>query len=308
MADAENGPAHHLATQGGGMNYRAHVGHRQEVQDAVLAGFDIHFHFRERGDEGMGVAVVRELVLGHRQQPLAGEIGGGGLGELVDVGGHFVAVVLAAELDGLLRRARYNGKTVGSMGHFGAFSFFPSKNLTVLGDGGCLVTNDDALADKVRALRNHGRKDKYHHDFAGFNVRFNEIQGAIGRVMLNHLDGFNDNRRNIAAHYNERLKGIVPTPVEKPWARAVYHMYVIRSEKRDALQKFLGERNIGTGIHYPVPNHQQPGVTNRFQNMPRLPKTEQAVKEILSLPIHGEMTLDTADKVCDAIAEFYGKR
>ena len=81
-----------------------------------------------------------------------------------------------------------------------------------------------------------------------------------------------------------------------------------RSEKRDALQKFLGERNIGTGIHYPVPNHQQPGVTNRFQNMPRLPKTEQAVKEILSLPIHGEMTLDTADKVCDAIAEFYGKR
>jgi len=204
--------------------------------------------------------------------------------------------------------AKYNGKTVGSMGNFGAFSFFPSKNLTVLGDGGCLVTNDDALAEKVRMLRNHGRKDKYHHEFAGFNVRFNEIQAAIGRVMLKHLDEFNDNRRKIAAHYHERLKGIVQTPVEKPWVRAVYHMYVIRSEKRDDLQKFLKDRGIDTGIHYPVPNHQQPGVTNRFKHIPRLPKTEQAVKEILSLPIHGEMTLDTADKVAAAVAEFYGKK
>ena len=204
--------------------------------------------------------------------------------------------------------AKYNGKTVGSMGNFGAFSFFPSKNLTVLGDGGCLVTNDDALAEKVRMLRNHGRKDKYHHEFAGFNVRFNEIQGAIGRVMLKHLDGFNDNRRKIAARYNERLKGIITTPVEKPWARAVYHMYVIRTQKRDELQNFLKERGIGTGIHYPVPNHQQPAITNKFKNIPRLPKTEQAVKEILSLPIHGEMGLDAADKVCDAIAEFYGKK
>ena len=178
----------------------------------------------------------------------------------------------------------------------------------MLGDGGCLVTNDDAFAEKVRMLRNHGRKDKYHHEFAGFNVRFNEIQGAIGRVMLKHLDGFNDNRRKIAARYHERLKGVVRTPVEKPWARAVYHMYVIRAERRDELQKFLKERTIETGIHYPVPNHQQPGVTNRFKNIPRLPGTEQAVKEILSLPIHGEMTLDAADQVAAAVAEFYGKK
>jgi dTDP-4-amino-4,6-dideoxygalactose transaminase len=204
--------------------------------------------------------------------------------------------------------ARYNGKTVGSMGNFGGLSFFPSKNLTVLGDGGCLVTNDDAMAEKVRMLRNHGRKDKYHHEFAGFNVRFNEIQAAIGRVMLKHLDRFNEQRRIIAARYNERLKGIVATPPERPWARAVYHMYVVRVERRDELQKFLKERNIETGIHYPVPNHQQPGVTNRFHNIPRLPKTEQAVKEILSLPIHGEMPLGDADRVCDAIAEFYGKK
>ena len=204
--------------------------------------------------------------------------------------------------------AKYNGQTVGSMGHCGAFSFFPSKNLTVLGDGGCLTTNDDALAEKVRMLRNHGRRDKYLHEFAGFNVRFNEIQGAIGRVMLKHLDRFNDHRRAIAARYNERLKDITVTPPERSWARAVYHMYVVRVQRRDELQRFLKERGIETGIHYPVPNHQQPAVMSKFNNIPRLPKTERVVKEILSLPIHGEMPLRDADRVCDVIAEFYGKK
>ncbi len=204
--------------------------------------------------------------------------------------------------------ASYNSKRVGSMGIAGAYSFFPSKNLTVLGDGGCLCTNDAALADKVRMLRNHGRKDKYLHEFTGFNVRFNEIQGAIGRVMLKHLDGFNDRRREIAARYNERLKSIVQTPQERPWAKAVYHMFVIRAERRDDLQKFLKEQNIETGIHYPVPNHLQPAITSKFKKIPRLPKTERAVAEILSLPIHGEMDIEAADKVCDVIAEFYGKK
>jgi len=200
--------------------------------------------------------------------------------------------------------AKYKDKRVGSMGLAGGYSFFPSKNLTVLGDGGCLITNDSALAEKVRMLRNHGRKDKYLHEIPGFNVRFNEIQGAIGRVMLKHLDGFNDNRRAIAARYNERLKGLVQTPVEKPWAKAVYHMYVIRTPKRDALQKFLKENGIDTGIHYPVPNHQQPAVTNKFGPC-SLPKTEAACKEILSLPIHGEMSLETADIVSETIAKFF---
>jgi dTDP-4-amino-4,6-dideoxygalactose transaminase len=157
-------------------------------------------------------------------------------------------------------------------------------------------------------LRNHGRKDKYLHQFAGFNVRFNEIQAAIGRVMLKHLDGFNENRRRIAARYNERLAGLVRTPPERPWAKAVYHMYVVRAERRDELQKFLKEHGMDTGIHYPVPNHQQPAVTSRFRHIPRLPNTEQAVKEILSLPIHGEMGLDAADQVCEAVAAFYGKQ
>jgi dTDP-4-amino-4,6-dideoxygalactose transaminase len=201
--------------------------------------------------------------------------------------------------------ASYNGKRVGSMGLAGAYSFFPSKNLTVLGDGGCLCTNDAALAEKVRMLRNHGRKDKYLHELAGFNVRFNEIQGAIGRVMLEHLDGFNANRRTIAEHYNLRLAGLVQTPPQRPWAHHVYHMYVVRAQRRDELQKYLKENGVETGIHYPVPNHQQPAVTHKFKNIPRLPRTEEAVKEILSLPIHGEMTISAADAVCDAIIGFY---
>jgi dTDP-4-amino-4,6-dideoxygalactose transaminase len=204
--------------------------------------------------------------------------------------------------------AFYKGKRAGSMGLAGGYSFFPSKNLTVLGDGGCLCTNDTALVERVRMFRNHGRKDKYLHEFAGFNVRFNEIQAAIGRVMLQHLDGFNENRRRIAARYTERLAGLVRTPPERPWAKAVYHMYVVRAERRDELQKFLKENGVETGIHYPVPNHQQPAITNRFSNIPRLPNTEQAVKEILSLPIHGEMGLEAADRVCEAVAAFYGKK
>ncbi|MGB7770169.1 MAG: DegT/DnrJ/EryC1/StrS family aminotransferase [Verrucomicrobiia bacterium] len=204
--------------------------------------------------------------------------------------------------------AKYKGKTVGSMGHFGAFSFFPSKNLTVLGDGGCITTNNAQMADRLRMLRNHGRQGKYDHEFPGYNVRFDEIKAAIGRVMLKHLDAFNENRRKIAARYNERLSGMVQTPPVREWATPVYHMYVVRCEKRDDLQKFLKAKDIDTGIHYPKPNHLQPAVTGLFPYIPKLPRTEQAVKEILSLPIHGEMSLDAADKVCDAIAEFYGKK
>jgi len=204
--------------------------------------------------------------------------------------------------------AKYKGKTVGSMGFCGAYSFFPSKNLTVLGDGGCICTNDVALAERIRKLRNHGRKDKFTHDEVGYNLRFNEIQAAIGRVGLKHLDRLNEGRRKVAARYNERLRGIVQTPSEASYATAVYHMYVIRcGDKRDALAKFLQERGISTGIHYPVANHQQPAMQKLFKDIPKLPRTEKAVKEILSLPVYGELSIEDVDVVCDAIAEFFKK-
>jgi dTDP-4-amino-4,6-dideoxygalactose transaminase len=204
--------------------------------------------------------------------------------------------------------ARFKDKRVGSMGVAGAFSFFPSKNLTVMGDGGCITTNDTALADDLRMLRNHGRKSKYIHEAVGYNFRFNEIQAAIGRVELRNVDKLNEHRRRVAARYTERLSGVVTTPLEKEWAYAVYYMYVIRTERRDELAKHLQSKEIGTGIHYPLANHQQPAITKIYSHLPRLPNTETIVNEILSLPSYGELPLEDVDNVCDAISEFFAMR
>ncbi len=202
--------------------------------------------------------------------------------------------------------ARYRGRRVGSIGTASAFSFYPSKNLTVLGDGGCIMTNDDQVAEKVRMLRNHGRKSKFTHEMVGYNLRFNEIQAAVGRVMLRHLDALNARRREVGALYGERLAGLVETPTEAPWAESVYHMYVIRTRERDALAAWLKERGIATGIHYPVANHQQPAITARYDDIPALPRTEALVGEILSLPIYGELPIADAERVAAAIAEYRG--
>ena len=127
-------------------------------------------------------------------------------------------------------------------------------------------------------------------------------------VELRNIDKLNEHRRRVAARYNERLGEVVQTPPEKMWARAVYHMYVIRTNQRDALADYLQSKGIGTGIHYPVANHQQPAITKMYFDLPKLPKTEAAVNEILSLPIYGELPLEDVDEVCDLILEFFGKQ
>ncbi len=202
--------------------------------------------------------------------------------------------------------AKYKGRRVGSMGMASVFSFFPSKNLTVLGDGGCICTNDDVIAEKVRMLRNHGRKDKYTHEMVGYNLRFNEIQAAIGRVGLRQLGRLNERRRKAALRYNERLKDIIEIPLERSWVFAIYHMYVVRVPEREELRKFLQQHNINTGIHYPIAIHQQPAMLKLYDQK-KLLVTEKVVKEILSLPIHGEISLEEVDYVCDCIVEFYKK-
>src|SRR5262249_44648651 len=200
--------------------------------------------------------------------------------------------------------ARYRGRRVGSLGTASAFSFYPSKNLNVFGDGGCIMTNDEAIARKVRMLRDHGRTSKYAQELVGYNLRFNEIQAGAGRVGLRHLDRLNAQRRRVAARYRERLTELARTPPERPWAEAVYHMFVIRTPRRDALAEFLGARGVGTGVPYPVPNPRQPAVTGRFPSLPALPATEALVQDILSLPVFGELALEDVDYVCDQIAEF----
>lgn len=200
--------------------------------------------------------------------------------------------------------ARYRGRRVGSLGTAGAFSFYPSKNLTVFGDGGCIVTADAAIAARVRQLRDHGRTGKYVHERVGYNLRFNEIQAAAGRVMLRQLDRLNAHRRAVASRYRERLGDRVALPPERPWAEAVYHMFVIRIPQRDALAQHLARHGIGTGVHYPIPNHRQPAVTGRLGSLPALARTERWVNEILSLPVHGELPLADVDRVCERIVEF----
>jgi perosamine synthetase len=205
--------------------------------------------------------------------------------------------------------ARFQGTRVGSMGIGGCFSFYPSKNLTVFGDGGILVTSDDEMAKTCRMLRDHGRKEKYEHELVGYNLRFNEIQGAVGRLQLKRLDWFNESRRGIAGWYNDGLKGVpVVPPQAKDWAEAVYHLYVIQTDQRGKLADFLKEKGVQSGIHYPIPNHQQPAVRNALGKQPKLKVTEAAVQKILSLPIYPELEKEKVEFVCASIKEFFDRK
>ena len=201
--------------------------------------------------------------------------------------------------------AAWQGRKVGRFGRAGAFSFYPSKNLTVMGDGGLLVTDDDDVAARCRRLRDHGRLNKDVHAEVGFNLRFNDIQAAVGRVLLRRLDAMNDRRRTLAERYARGLSGLpLVLPTEAPGARHVYHLYVVRTRERDALAKFLKERAIATGIHYPVPCHKQPAVEHL--NPPPLPRTDRVVKEILTLPISAGHADAEVDEVITAVRAFCG--
>lgn len=203
--------------------------------------------------------------------------------------------------------AEYKGRKLGGIGHVGCFSFYPSKNMTVCGDGGMITTNDDEVAEKVRLLRDHGRLEKYTHKIIGYNLRFNEIQAAIGIKQLEKLPAWNEARRKIAQTYNGALNNLVVVPVEEPWAKCVYHMYVIRTEKRNNLQEFLKEKGISTGIHYPILISKQPAMTNMRGQQSSLKNSELAAKTVLSLPLHPQLSNKEIEYVCAKISEFFEK-
>ena len=201
--------------------------------------------------------------------------------------------------------AAWQGRKVGSFGRAGAFSFYPSKNLTVMGDGGLLVTDDDDVAARCRRIRDHGRLNKDVHAEVGFNLRFNDIQAAVGRVLLRRLDAMNDRRRALAARYVTGLGGLpLLLPTERPGARHVYHLFVVRTPRRDELARFLKDKGIATGIHYPVPCHKQPAVEHL--SAPALERTEWIVTEILTLPISAGHTEAEVDEVVAAVRQFFG--
>jgi dTDP-4-amino-4,6-dideoxygalactose transaminase len=203
--------------------------------------------------------------------------------------------------------AAWRGRKVGTFGRASVFSFYPSKNLPVLGDGGLVATDDDDVAARCRRLRDHGRLSKDVHAEIGFNLRFNEIQAAVGRVLLRRLDAMNDHRRRLAARYQRGLADLpLGLPVEAPGAHHVYHLYVVRTPERDALAEFLKERDIATAVHYPVASHQQPALEQL--SPAALPRTDRIVKEILTLPISAGHTVAEIDEVVAAVREFFHAR
>ena len=200
--------------------------------------------------------------------------------------------------------AEYQGRRVGSIGDLGCFSFYPGKNLGAYGEGGMVVTNNEEFAHTIRMLRDWGQERKYHHVLKGFNYRMEGIQGAILRVKLRHLDAWTEARRRHAARYNALLAGVaVQKPVEMPYAKHVYHVYAIRTPKRDQMQETLQAQGIQTGIHYPIPVHLQKAYADLGYGLGDLPVTEQAANEMLSLPMFAELQDSQIEAVCAAVRE-----
>lgn len=201
--------------------------------------------------------------------------------------------------------ARYKGRRSGSLGDAAAFSFYPAKNLGAYGDGGMVVTRDASLAEQVRLLRNLGQRAKYDHRIKGFNHRLDTMQAAVLGVKLPHLDEWNAARRRAAAHYTELLH---PLPVATPHVMAdvehVYHLYIIRTKNREALQSHLSEAGVATGLHYPVPVHLQAAFEDLGHKPGDFPVTEAYADEILSLPMYPELQNEAITYVVDAIKAF----
>ncbi|MBI5502300.1 MAG: DegT/DnrJ/EryC1/StrS family aminotransferase [Deltaproteobacteria bacterium] len=206
--------------------------------------------------------------------------------------------------------AAYRGRKAGSLGAAGCFSFYPTKNLGAYGDAGMVVTNDPALARRVRSLRNYGEtQPRYTCRETGVNSRLDELQAAMLRVKLRRLAEWNERRRRHAARYDADLAGTaVRVPHASPTSRHVYHLYVVRSDRRDELRAWLAKRGVGSAVHYPIPVHLQPAFADLGRRRGDLPETERACNQVLSLPIYPELTAAQRRRVVDAIREFPGRK
>jgi dTDP-4-amino-4,6-dideoxygalactose transaminase len=202
-------------------------------------------------------------------------------------------------------------KKAGSMGRASAFSFYPGKNLGACGEGGAITTNDETMAKKMKMIRDHGQVKKYYHDVEGYNGRLDSIQAGWLTVKLRHLAKWNDSRRILAQRYHElfsELKEGITIPREASWTKGVYHLYVVRVQDRDALQAHLAEAGIGTGIHYPIPLHQQKAYEHLGYHLGDFPVTERIAQEIVSLPMFPQLSPSQQDEVVNKTAEFLNAR
>jgi dTDP-4-amino-4,6-dideoxygalactose transaminase len=200
--------------------------------------------------------------------------------------------------------AKYKGRPTGSLGTAACFSFYPSKNLGACGEGGAVTTNNAELAKKIRMLRDHGSVKKYEHDFPAYNLRLEGIQGGVLAVKLPLLDGWNDNRRVLAARYQELFAGSkVVTPKEMPYSHHVYHLYVVVVEDRDALKKALSEYGIENGLHYPVPLHLQKAYASLGYKRGDFPVSEHVAANHVSLPMYAELPIEHVEHVAKTVLE-----
>lgn len=201
--------------------------------------------------------------------------------------------------------ATYRGGRCGTFGHAAAFSFYPSKNLGAYGDGGAVATSERAIAERVRRLRSYGQTDRYRSELQGVNSRLDEIQAAILSAKLPHLDAWIEARRRLARAYDDLLdEAGVRLPHEADWAESAWHLYVIRTKRRDALRAHLENEGIGTQIHYPIPVHLQPAYEGLGYPEGAFPVAEAACREVLSLPLYPELDSSAVDEVAKAIGAF----
>jgi dTDP-4-amino-4,6-dideoxygalactose transaminase len=201
--------------------------------------------------------------------------------------------------------AGYKGRKMGTIGDAGCFSFYPSKNLGAFGDGGAVVTNSDEVAGRLRQLRNYGEVRRYHHATRGFNSRLDEIQAAILRVKLRHVDAWNERRRHLAALYEGEISNPqIAKPVEMGYGVHNYHLYVIRCSRRDELQSYLAAQGVSTLIHYPIPIHLQQAYRDLGKQEGDFPVSEMSAREILTLPLFPELSDEEARYVADCINRF----
>lgn len=199
--------------------------------------------------------------------------------------------------------AKYKGRYVGTLGDCACFSFFPGKNLGAYGDAGAIVTGNDEIARKARMFANHGRIEKYKHEFEGVNSRLDGMQAAILDVKLKYLEVWTERRRKIAEAYNKAFKGMFIIPAVFPDARHVYHLYVVRTKNRDGLVKYLGENGIGTGIHYPIPLPFLKAYRYLNHKPSDFPVAHSQCGELLSLPIYGDMTDEQVEYVIHTVKQ-----
>jgi dTDP-4-amino-4,6-dideoxygalactose transaminase len=201
--------------------------------------------------------------------------------------------------------ALYNGRKVGTLGNIGCLSFFPTKNLGAFGDGGMVVTDDAQAAERIRMLRTHGWKKKYFSEELGYNSRLDALQAAILNVKLPHVDAWNQRRRELAHRYSAQLSPLVGTPVENPWGLHVYHLYIIRTSRRDKLQSFLKEAGVASEVYYPVPPHLTIPCKKLGYKENDFPVSEQASLETLAIPLYPELNEAQQDQVISMVQGYF---